>query len=129
MSEDPSTYDLVGGHEAIVRLVDRFYTHMDTLPEAATIRALHHDDLSEDRHKLAAFLSGWMGGPQLYWEQYGHPMLRRRHGHLPIDRAAAAAWLACMSAALEDVVPSAPLRLFLLERFAVVADHLRNQPE
>lgn len=128
MSDAPSYYDLVGGHAAVVRLVDRFYAHMDTLPEAAAIRALHDDDLTADKHKLAAFLSGWLGGPPLYWEQYGHPMLRRRHGHLPIDTAAARAWMLCMTAALEEVVADPPLRAFLIERFAGVADHVRNTP-
>lgn len=128
MSESPSPYERLGGHDAVVRLVDRFYTHMDTLPEAAGIRALHDDDLTPDRHKLAAFLSGWLGGPPLYWEQYGHPMLRRRHMHLPVDRAAASAWMLCMTCALEEVVDDPALRTFLVDRFATVADHVRNVP-
>ncbi|MCB9665828.1 MAG: group II truncated hemoglobin [Alphaproteobacteria bacterium] len=129
MSDDTTFYDLVGGHPAVVRLVDRFYTHMDTLPEAAGIRALHDDDLTGDRHKLAAFLSGWLGGPPLYWQEYGHPRLRQRHMHLPIDRAAARAWLLCMGRALDEVVEDPRLARHLLERFATVADHLRNVEE
>ena len=129
MTDEPSIYERVGGHEALVRLVDRFYTHMDTLPEAAGIRALHDDDLTADRHKLAAFLSGWMGGPPLYWEAYGHPKLRMRHRHLPIDTAAARAWLVCMARALDEVVEDEHLRAFLLQRFADVAAHMRNQPD
>lgn len=128
MSDAPSLYDRLGGHDQVVRLVDRFYTHMDTLPEAASIRALHDDDLTDDRHKLTAFLSGWMGGPPLYWEQYGHPMLRRRHGHLPIDLSAARAWMRCMIRALEDVTPDEALRTELVRAFAEVADHMRNRP-
>ena len=128
MSDERSYYDQVGGHAAVVRLVDRFYAAMDTLPEAATIRALHDDDLTADKHKLAAFLSGWLGGPPLYWEQYGHPMLRRRHGHLPVDSSAARAWMLCMTTALEEVVAEPALRAFLIERFAGVADHIRNTP-
>jgi len=128
MSDERSYYDQVGGHAAVVRLVDRFYAAMDTLPEAATIRALHDDDLTADKHKLAAFLSGWLGGPPLYWEQYGHPMLRRRHGHLPVDSSAARAWMLCMTTALEEVVADPALRAFLIERFAGVADHIRNTP-
>lgn len=128
MSDDPSFYDRIGGRPAVIALVDRFYAAMDTLPEAAAIRALHDDDLTADKHKLAAFLSGWLGGPPLYWEQYGHPMLRRRHGHLPIDQGAALAWMLCMTTALEEVVTDPDVRAFLVERFAGVADHLRNTP-
>lgn len=129
MTDEPSLYDRVGGKTAVVALVDRFYDHMDTLPEAATIRALHDDDLTSDRHKLTAFLSGWLGGPQLYWNAYGHPRLRMRHRHLPIDTAAAAAWLRCMALALDEVVEDEALRRFLLERFAGVAAHMRNTPD
>lgn len=124
---EPSIYERIGGQPAIVALVDRFYTHMDTRPEAAAIRALHDDDLTSDRHKLAAFLSGWMGGPPLYWQEYGHPRLRMRHMHLPIDQAAADAWMGCMRAALDDVVEDEALRAFLAERFADVARHMRNR--
>ena len=127
--DDPSDHERIGGQSAVVRLVDRFYHYMDTLPEAAAIRALHDDDLTADKHKLAAFLSGWLGGPPLYWQEYGHPRLRMRHGHLPIDTAAAAAWLTCMMAALEDVVEDASLRASLTDRFAHTAAHLRNTPD
>lgn len=127
MPDDTTLYDQIGGHDTVVALVDRFYTHMDTLPEAGAIRALHDDDLSGDRHKLAAFLSGWLGGPPLYWQEFGHPMLRRRHSHLPIDSAAARAWMTCMTRALDEVVDDAQVRAFLVERFAAVADHMRNQ--
>jgi hemoglobin len=122
----PSDHARLGGQEAVVRLVERFYHHMDTLPEAAAIRALHDDDLTADKHKLAAFLSGWLGGPPLYWQEYGHPRLRMRHAHLPIDTAAAAAWLTCMMAALGEVVEDAAFREELVARFAHTAAHLRN---
>lgn len=122
----PTDYDAIGGHDAVARLVDRFYTHMDTLPAAQGIRALHDDDLSSDRHKLTAFLSGFFGGPKLYWQAYGHPALRRRHQHLPIDTDAARQWLLCMRHALDDVVEDAALRRHLLRRFSAAAMHIRN---
>lgn len=124
-----SDYEQIGGHEGLTTLVDRFYTHMDTRPEAAAIRALHADDLTSDRHKLAAFLSGWLGGPPLYWHEYGHPKLRQRHMHLPIDSAARDAWLFCMRAALEETVEDAALRSNLERRFTAAATHLRNTPD
>jgi len=57
---------------------------MDELPEVYGIRKMHAEDLSGSRQKLFDFLSGWMGGPQLYVEKHGHPMLRRRHLHFSI---------------------------------------------
>jgi hemoglobin len=72
-------YQAVGGEEGLRRLVTRFYQIMDSEPKAAGIRAMHQADLSEASEKLFLFLSGWMGGPPLYIEKYGHPMLRARH--------------------------------------------------
>ena len=122
----PSEYERVGGHAVIERLVSRFYTHMDELPQAAEIRALHGDDLTPDKHKLTAFLSGWLGGPELYWQQYGHPMLRRRHLHLPIDDSAVEQWLMCMYAAVDEIIVDAELAAGLKARFKRVAGHMKN---
>ena len=67
-------YDAMGGEQAILNLVDRFYFYMDTLPEAAGIRAIHQADLSSAKDKLFKFLSGWLGGPNLFIEEFGHPL-------------------------------------------------------
>ncbi len=72
-------YERIGGKEKVHTLVERFYQLMDQLPEAYGIRKLHAADLQGATDKLSKFLTGWMGGPQLYVEQYGHPMLRARH--------------------------------------------------
>ena len=72
-------YFHIGGEFAIRLLVDRFYFYMDTLPKAQGIRAIHQPDLSSANSKLFKFLSGWLGGPNLFMEEFGHPMLRARH--------------------------------------------------
>ena len=58
-------YELLGGADGVRTLVERFYQLMDTLPEAARIRALHPADLHGSTDKLYKFLSGWLGGPPL----------------------------------------------------------------
>ena len=75
----PTPYEELGGEEKVRELVDRFYDHMDTLSEVQTVRDLHARSLKASREKLFLFLSGWLGGPDLYVEKYGHPRLRRRH--------------------------------------------------
>lgn len=122
-------YEAIGGEAALRALVDRFYEHMDTLPEAATIRAMHGASLDRARERLFEFLSGWTGGPSLYWERHGHPRLRARHLPFPIDRAAAAAWMLCMSRAAEERIPDPAFRAALLKALSDVADHMRNQAE
>jgi hemoglobin len=123
----PSHFQRIGGEAKVRALVQRFYDLMDELPEAYGIRKLHAEDLQGAREKLYKFLTGWMGGPQLYVEQYGHPMLRRRHLPFPIGDAEREQWMLCMNRALSDVVEDAALRQELFSAFAKVADHMRNR--
>ena len=120
-------YQRIGGEEKVLELVQRFYQLMDQLPEAYGIRKLHAEDLQGATDKLFKFLTGWMGGPQLYVEQYGHPMLRARHLPFPIGAVERDQWLLCMNQALSDVVEDAALRQELSAAFAKVADHMRNR--
>lgn len=124
----PSHYERIGGAEKVRALVHSFYRIMDELPEAYGIRKLHAQDLLGAEEKLYKFLTGWLGGPQLYVEQYGHPMLRKRHFPFSIGKAERDQWLTCMKTALEEVVDDAALRDELLVSLAKVADHMRNQP-
>lgn len=121
-------YERIGGDAQVRALVDRFYQLMDELPEAWEIRKLHPADLSTSRQKLYEFLSGWMGGPPLYTEKHGHPMLRRRHLPFPIGQRERDQWLMCMRQALDDVVADTRLREELYTAFVRVADHMRNRP-
>ena len=119
-------YERIGGSEKVRALVERFYQLMDELPEAYGIRKLHAQDLQGATEKLYKFLTGWMGGPQLYAEQYGHPMLRARHLPFPISSTERDQWLLCMNQALGEVVEDVALRKELSAAFAKVADHMRN---
>lgn len=120
-------FDSLGGIDRVRALVDTFYDHMDRDPAFAGIRALHKPDLSEARDKLFMFLCGWMGGPQLYVERFGHPRLRARHAPFPIGDGERDQWLACMAKAMDDCGVSGPLRAFLNARFGHVADFMRNR--
>ena len=120
-------YQRIGGEEKVRALVQRFYQLMDELPEAYGIRKLHAEDLQGAMDKLFKFLSGWMGGPQLYVEQFGHPVLRRRHLPFSIGDAERDQWLLCMDQALDEVVEDVALRKELLAAFTKVADHMRNR--
>lgn len=120
-------YQRIGGEPKVRELVERFYDHMDQLPEAYGIRKLHAADLSASRQKLFEFLTGWMGGPSLYTDKYGHPMLRRRHLPFAIGDEERDQWMHCMRLALDEAVEEAALRKELEQAFVKVADHMRNQ--
>ena len=77
-------YALLGGDAALQALVARFYAVMDEDPTYALIRRLHPPSLEGSADKLYRFLSGWLGGPPLYVQTYGPPMLRARHLPYPI---------------------------------------------
>lgn len=124
MQETP--YQRIGGDAGVRQLVNRFY---DLMEAHENIRKLHPENLAESREKLYLFLSGWLGGPQLYVEQYGHPMLRRRHLPFPIGEAERDAWMACMKQAMLDVGIEGILYEQLLMSFYKTADFMRNRDD
>ena len=122
-------YQVLGGRECVAKLVQRFYELMDELPEAATIRAMHPRDLTESIHKLELFLVGWMGGPSLYMQKYGHPRLRMRHFPFAVDSAARDAWMLCMHHALKETELPEEISEQIEGAFARLANHMRNTPD
>ena len=123
----PSAYALLGGEAAVRALVDRFYDLMALDERFAGLRALHPVHLDGLRDKLFWFLSGWLGGPALYVERFGHPRLRARHLPFPIATAERDQWLLCMAEAMADVGVGQPLFDRLLQSFAGTADWMRNR--
>ncbi len=124
----PTHYEQIGGETGVRVLVDRFYDLMDTAPEATAVRALHAKSLKVSREKLFLFMSGWLGGPPLYVEAYGHPRLRMRHFPFAIGARERDEWLWCMETAIAEHEMPEPLRVMLLSRLRDLADHMRNQP-
>ena len=133
MNEDEmqpfNPYEALGGARAISALVNRFYDLMDELMEARDIRAMHPADLNSSREKLFMFLSGFLGGPQLYFQRFGHPRLRQRHLPFSIGKAERDQWMLCMELAAEEHIADEPLRMWLLSRLAHTADFMQNRQE
>ena len=104
---------------------------MDSLPEAREIRALHPPTLEGSRDKLCWFLVGWLGGPPMYIERFGHPRLRARHLPYPIGVSERDQWLACMGLAMAELGEAAgfteAMRARLMNAFAGTADWMRNK--
>lgn len=119
-------FDLVGGEQNVRKLVDRFYDLMDEDPDYFGIRQLHPASLAGSREKLFKFLMGWLGGPPLYEQEYGHPRLRARHLPYAIASAERDQWMACMIRAMADVDLEESLRKRLTQSFFQTADWMRN---
>ena len=120
-------YQRLGGDARVRELVNRFYDLMDSDPAYAGIRKLHQPDLARAREKLYLFLSGWLGGPQLYAERFGHPMLRARHLPFRIGLTERDLWLACMSQAMREMEIGENLQRSLHDAFFKTADWMRNR--
>jgi hemoglobin len=124
--ERDASYRAAGGEEGIARLCVAFYHHMDTLPEAAIIRAMHEADLSLSREKLTVFLAAWLGGPNLYRQRFGPISIPRAHAHLAIDEAERDAWLLCMRRAVAEQPWTEDFKEYFLRSIAVPAERVRG---
>ncbi|HTS85023.1 MAG TPA: group II truncated hemoglobin [Usitatibacter sp.] len=124
----PTPYEMIGGEEKLRAIVDRFYDLMELEPRYAQLRAVHGSTLEHAREKLFMFLSGWLGGPPLYTDRFGHPMLRARHLPFAIGTVERDQWMACMGQALEEMEVPEPFRLGLLGNLFKTADWMRNRP-
>lgn len=117
----------IGGESQVHALVDRFYDLMDLEPGYTALRAAHGTELANAREKLKMFLTGWLGGPQRYTEQFGHPRLRMRHMPFSIGIAERDQWVACMDQAMQETHVDATLRTRLKDSFMQTADWMRNR--
>ncbi|MDJ0806430.1 MAG: group II truncated hemoglobin [Gammaproteobacteria bacterium] len=127
--QQQTPYAQLGGEAGVRKLVERFYDLMDELQEAQGIRALHAKSLKASREKLFLFLSGWLGGPDLYVQRYGHPRLRARHLPFSIGQAERDQWMLCMRQALQEMDVPPALKSQLEQSFWKTADFMRNRPE
>jgi hemoglobin len=125
--DSPTPYEMLGGDAKVRELVDRFYDLMELDPAYRVLRQVHGSSLESARDKLHLFLSGWLGGPPLYTDRYGHPMLRARHLPFAIGDVERDQWMACMVQAMEETEVPQDLREPLRQAFQRTADWMRNK--
>lgn len=126
MNSNDSIYDKLGGAKALHHLVELFYDKVKQHPQ---LSLLFPADIAPVLEKQYQFLSQFFGGPGLYSELHGHPMMRARHMHIPITPERAEEWLQCMKEALEETNVQEPLRSLVMDRLAGPAHHFVNMPE
>jgi hemoglobin len=95
----PTLFERLGGHDAVVRLVDAFYDRIEGDDE---LRAIFPQDLSAGREKQMLFMEQWLGGEPIYSQRYGHSRLRRRHFPFVVSERGAGRWLRHMTEALRE---------------------------
>lgn len=119
-------YEAIGGAPVLRRIVEAFYPKVQAHP---LLGPLFPEDITPVMEKQFMFLSQFLGGPSLYSDAYGHPMMRARHLPFPITRERADAWLDCMRRALEEVGLEPELRQVMLGRLSGPAYHFVNTDE
>ena len=119
-------YELIGGEPMVRRLADRFYEIMDSDPGAGRIRAMHGADLAPIRQLLFEFLSGWLGGPPIYFQRSEHRCIMSAHRPYGIGEAERDEWMMCMRRAMDDCGLKGGMRAGLDRAFLRMADHFRN---
>ncbi len=126
MTDAHTPYALLGD-EGIRRLTRNFYDIMDREAEFAELRAMHAEDLSAMKDKLADYLIGWMGGPPLYADKYGSVCMTEPHAAYWIGPEQRDQWLACMQRALDSIDADDQLREMLRIPLFRIADAVRNR--
>lgn len=121
-----SLFEAIGGFDQIDNLVTHFYKRVARHP---LLTPIFPDDLTETARKQRLFLTQFFGGPKVYSEERGHPMMRRRHLPFPITPARRDAWLACMEEALHAAEIEEPYRTAIFEKLTLTANHMMNTPE
>ena len=127
MNTEQSIYSRLGGEHVLREFVNHLYDFMDYFPAVEPIREMHSDDLSVARDRLFKFLSGMLGGPPLYMQEFGHPRLRQRHMHFKIGDKERDQWLLCAHNAANQLSITEETRNDLMMEITLMANHLRNQ--
>jgi hemoglobin len=123
---EETPYELIGGEATVRRLADRFYEIMDTDPGAARIRAMHGEDLAPIRQLLFEFLSGWLGGPPLYFKRPEHRCIMSAHRPYAIGDVERDEWMTCMRQAMDECGLPAEMRALLDQAFSRMANLFRS---
>ena len=126
-TDKPSLYDRLGGARGLRSYVDRFYEIMQSDPEAEAIWTLHRRPLDDLKDRLVLFLSGFVGGPVVYPQKYGAPMMRARHLPFPIGVAERNAWLNCAYRAIAETFGDDGAARQFGEGLTRFAEHMRNR--
>lgn len=111
------------GEGSIEQLVNGFYEYVFASPKIAP---LFKTDREEVKRKQKMFLTQFLGGPNLYSKEFGHPKMRMRHLPHQITEEAKEEWLRCMKMAIEDLNIDDRLKTELFAVFPKLAEHMVN---
>lgn len=123
---ETTPYFRIGGEDKVRLLANRFYDIMRDDPIAKELYAIHPQPTDRIREVFFLYLSLWLGGPDTYQQQYGHPRLRSRHLSFSVTPELKDQWMYCMRKAMHETVDDLPLAQQLLNALDQLATHMIN---
>lgn len=126
-----SIYSLVGGEDAVYKLVNSFYDIIESHPGSHKLHVLHlcSNGIPHSRVEQFNLLSGFLGVSSLYVEKHGHSNVRQMHEHVEIDNEAKDIWLKCMSMTIDAIGIGANTKDKLISSFTSITNLLVNRTE
>jgi hemoglobin len=121
--QEGTLFEMIGGAVTVRSIVEAFYPKVQAHPLLGPLFPKNIDPVMEKQYM---FLTQFFGGPPLFSDAYGHPMMRARHMPFEITPQRADAWLGCMEQALTEIGMEPALRDFLLQRLQGPAYHFVN---
>lgn len=126
VSEPNSLYSLIGEEQGTRKLANAFYDEMESNIHLQELLAIHPQPLDKIREKFFEFLSGWLGGPSLFEQKYGHPQLRARHMPFKVTAKQRDLWMLCMNNAMDKTIADKQVKQLLRQAFSQLAAHMVN---
>ena len=118
-----SLYDKIG-NDKIRKLIHDFYKGVKN---DELLNPMYKNDFKAAEERLYLFMVQYLGGPDLYNQQRGHPRLRKRHIVFPIDEEAKQHWLQNMKTAMEKSEIGSEEKDFIWNYFQQTAEFLKNR--
>lgn len=112
------------GPENLKAIIDGFY---DLVFANEKIGHLFKTNQALVREKQYQFLTQFLGGPQLYSANYGHPKMRMRHLPHRIDSDSRDEWLNLMRESIYEVLEDKRLAEELYNCFPKLVNHMVNR--
>lgn len=102
------------GEANIFQMLEDFYQQLAQSEISGMFPVHVPDGMKEASKRSAAFFVSVLGGPPLYHQMYGPPMMRKRHMPFEIDEASRQVWVATFKKVVESG----------LEKYSFPAEHL-----
>lgn len=118
----PTIHEIIGP-ENLSLLVEKFY---EKVYADERISHLFTNPIDEVKDKQYRFLTQFLGGPQLYSMEYGHPRMRMRHMPHKVTPKAMEAWLENMEASTKELPIPQEQQEMLYNCFPKLAAHMVN---